>query len=244
VIREYEARLRSPEVSVQIVTPDDIQVEIADEVGQKLPESLRNWLRAQQKRNPEPQGVQRSFLGSLLQGRVTEDSELLGSTLAQGEAAKLRLSTDQEKDFAVPLFEEGSHPNDPAAEVLGAIRIKRSVVPEKEIKHLLNPFAWRLTDFGTERVHRVLKPRDVVIISEDLKTPEPKEIFAVRYMGRLVLSRVLRKGSVTLLLSSRGETEIEVLEDSETETALVGRIALVIRAWHYAVFAPTDYTQG
>jgi hypothetical protein len=210
---------------------------------------LRNWLKDQRTRHSAPQAERSGFLGSFFQSERNEPEVLescLGS-LEKVEHVQQRISVETQKkdgELSIPLVEEGLHPNDSGAQILGAIRIRRSIVPDKELKHLVNPFAWRITESGTRRVHRLLRPRDVVIISEDLKKLEPKEIFAVRYSGRLILSRVLQKGSVILLLSSQGETEIEVLDEAEVDVALVGRVALVIRAWHYAVFSPSDYREG
>jgi transcriptional regulator with XRE-family HTH domain len=248
IIREYEARLRTPEVSLEIVTPDDIQVESGWEVQQELPDSLRNWLRAEQEEKLPPLAARKSFFEAILPGRgkSEEPAELdtLGAAFSLHEEipGRARSTAQKSEDILnIPLFLEGAHPADSKAEMLGNLRVNKKVVPQKEVEHLVNPFAWRLSGHGTRRVHRLLRPRDLVVISEDLKKLEFKEIFAVRHQDELVLSHILRKGSVTLLLSSQGESDIEVLEGEDPESALVGRVALVIRAWHYAVFSPTDY---
>lgn len=236
VIREYEARLRSPEVSVQIVTPEEIRVEASNETEVELPDSLRNWLRAQ-RTTPAPESAKGSFFGALRRGHSKHEENQEAAVPSAGSEDRRET---KEADYHIPLFLEGVHPSDSSAEMLGTVRIKESVLPPRELDHLLRPFAWRLSGAGAERVEHLLRPRDLIVISEDLKQLESGEVFAVRHNDGILLSRILQKGNVTLLLSSKGESDIEVLEKHEAGSALIGRVALVIRAWHYAIFSPGD----
>jgi hypothetical protein len=77
-----------------------------------------------------------------------------------------------------------------------------------------------------------------------MEVSDPDDIFAVFYREEVILTRILRKGNVVLLRSSQGEQDIEVLEARDVESAFVGRVAFVIRPWHYAIFSPGERREG
>jgi len=76
-----------------------------------------------------------------------------------------------------------------------------------------------------------------------IRPPDRREIYAVRVRNRIVLSRVMERGSdILLLLSDQGEAEIEALraEGGKVRSLIVGRVVAAIRPLHYSVVKPTS----
>jgi hypothetical protein len=93
-----------------------------------------------------------------------------------------------------------------------------------------------MSEEGRSRVEDLLQPGDYAVICQDLKERTSVEIYAVRLKKQIVLSRILRKGNTILALAPSSE-DIEILQ---SEKDILGRVAIIIRPWQYAVFSPSD----
>lgn len=103
-------------------------------------------------------------------------------------------------------------------------------------------FAYRLSPRGVERVFKTLHAGDYVVISRDQRPLERDEIYAVKMKDKVVLSRVIEKGSdPLLLLSDAGEAEIEALraEGGKARSLVVGKVVAAIRPLQYSVVKPS-----
>jgi len=143
-----------------------------------------------------------------------------------------------EGGYRVPILPEGEDPDTARGPILAErvapteefVRLGSEVLREKK---LLHPFAYRMTETSIQRVGTVLKPGDVVIISQDQVPIVEHEIYAVRNAGTVELAHALWNGRQLLLLPDAGKSNFAVLE-AEGEAALaklmVGHMVTVIRA--------------
>ena len=143
-----------------------------------------------------------------------------------------------EGGYRVPILAEGTDPGTGSATFLLAeapptvefVRLGSEVLREKK---LLHPFAYRMTETSIRRVGTVLKPGDVVIISQEPVPIVEHEIYAIRNAGTVELAHALWNGRQLLLLPDAGKNNFAVLE-AEGEDALaklmVGHMVTVIRA--------------
>ena len=143
-----------------------------------------------------------------------------------------------EGGYRVPILPEGTDPGAGSATFLLAeatpavefVRLGSEVLREKK---LLLPFAYRMTETSIRRVGTVLKPGDVVVISQEQVPIVEHEIYAIRHAGTVELAHALWNGRQLLLLPDAGKNNFAVLE-AEGEEALVklmvGHMVTVIRA--------------
>ena len=139
--------------------------------------------------------------------------------------------------ITVSVIPEGVLPADPGAKALSQINIELGSLPPGERESLTGElFAYRISEEGRSRVEDLLQPGDYAVICQDLKERTSVEIYAVRLKKQIVLSRILRKGDTILALAPSSE-DIEILQ---SEKDILGRVAIIIRPWQYAVFSPSD----
>ena len=142
--------------------------------------------------------------------------------------------------ITVIVIPEGVLPADPRAKALSQITIDLGALPPGEGESLTGElFAYRISEEGRSRIDDLLQPGDYAGICQDLKKRTPVEIYAVRLKKQVVLSRIMRKSGTILALAPASE-DIEILQG---EKDIVGRVAIVIRPWQYAVFSPADSEQ-
>jgi hypothetical protein len=130
--------------------------------------------------------------------------------------------------FRVPLLHEGQDPTG-EPEPLEWITVQKELLKGER---LVKPFAYRLSSTGVERVFRTLHAGDYAVISRDQRPLERDEIYAVKMKDKVVLSRVIQKGSdLLLLLSDAGEAEIEALraEGGKARSLIAGKVVAAIR---------------
>jgi len=93
-------------------------------------------------------------------------------------------------------------------------------------------FAYVVSRESGERVRGLASPGDYVVFRRRAARISPKRIHVVRVKGRLVLSRVLFKGSALLLLppESKGDFDVvDVGDEAGARRAIAGYSVLVIR---------------
>jgi hypothetical protein len=96
----------------------------------------------------------------------------------------------------------------------------------------LRPFAYRLGEDTIERVRDLFRPGDWVVLDSRPGELTADRVHAVRFMGRVVLSRVLAKRDSLLLLPSEGRSDVRVLDLEPGELLgrfIVGNVVLTIR---------------
>jgi transcriptional regulator with XRE-family HTH domain len=160
-----------------------------------------------------------------------------GETVAQ---EGLPFSGGRRETISVPLLSDGADPGDEpedAAEVIETLSVDPRLLPPD----IVRPFAYRPGPSLLERVRGAIRTGDVVVLTARPADVDPSGIYAVRYEGRVVLSRVLRHGT-TLLLLPADDTGRPVSIDSRDETALLSRLAgavvTTIRTWRSALRPP------
>lgn len=143
-----------------------------------------------------------------------------------------------EGGYRVPILPEGQDPDDSRERLLRSlvspqvefVRLGSDVV---QSKHMRLPFAYRMTEASVHRVGTVLKPGDVVVISQEQVPIVEHEIYAIRHQGRIELAHALWNGSQLLLLPDTGKNDFAVLDAaSEDKLAhlIAGHMVTVIRA--------------
>lgn len=132
--------------------------------------------------------------------------------------------------IAVPLFEEGADPVDDPAPV-EILRLDRQLFP---VGGAERPFAYRPGPGALSRTGKLIKPGELVVLSSRTGNLDPQSVHAVRFEGRVVLSRVLFKGNALLLLPPEGSSEFDIIEiDSRAELdfKIAGTVVLTVRDW-------------
>jgi len=131
----------------------------------------------------------------------------------------------------IPVLPEGSDPGsgrDDEPEPLEVLRVDPRLLAMPGA--LVRPFAYRLTEAGAARAPEKLQAGDLAIITRLAWPLQPDEVYAVRMGGRVVLSRT-RWNKRTLWAVGSGRDElVESLEVKMPPPALIGRVALVVRA--------------
>jgi len=191
-----------------------------------------------------PAADERSTLGSTTDARWIPQAAARSLPQFAGDSLRLLREVAQrpfrrlEGGYRVPILPAGTDP-DAAREVFLAaeatptvefVRLGSEVLREKK---LLLPFAYRMTETSIRRVGTVLKPGDVVVLSQEQVPIVEHEIYAIRHAGTVELAHALWNGRQLLLLPDAGKNNFAVLE-AESEEALaklmVGHMVTVIRA--------------
>lgn len=211
--RRYEVLHRSPRIRMEVIGPDEVSFEPSPEPSLSLGSAAR---------------------------MVSESVDFL----ALRSASPMFSEPSDDREFArIPVFTEGADPGDgpeSGEEVVDYLRLDAARIPDEE--RLVRPFAYRLSQRGVRDVDDLLQAGDCVVITRAGAPPVSNEIYAVRREGGVVLSRVLRKGDSLLLLSSRGPEAIDILHlrGGRLESFIVGRVAVIIRPWQFALFSPSQ----
>ena len=130
----------------------------------------------------------------------------------------------------IPLLRSGAEPeSEGAAE--GSLRVDGGLLPSDDISDFI---AYRVREPMVGRVSDRIEPGTFVVVSRRFVEPSAERIYAVRFEGNVVLSQVLRKGTLLLLLPRSGGTdvgEIELPAIGGLRDVLVGSVVLTVRRW-------------
>jgi transcriptional regulator with XRE-family HTH domain len=143
---------------------------------------------------------------------------------------------ESSRSIPVPLLPDGSDPgDDPSAspEVLDLLHLDSQILPPE----VDAPFAYRPGSESLERVEGAIRPGDLVVLRSAPQSVKPAGTYAVRYQGRILLSRVVRHGTVLLLLpstSSGHAISIENRDEKDLLGRLAGEVVATIRSWQAA----------
>jgi len=130
----------------------------------------------------------------------------------------------------IPVVADGGDPGDDAkpANAIDVVRIDPRAL--RSIEELERPFAYPLSPEFTRRVAGILPARGHAVLTRRRARPVPHEVYAVRAVGAVVLSRVMWNGRQLLLLPAPGASDFELLP-AENEAGLdrlvVGMVVLV-----------------
>ncbi len=145
--------------------------------------------------------------------------------------ASHRLSHDSGL-LAIPVLEEGDDPGSgeihPEA-VVDVLRLDPRLLGGGPLRR---PFAYCLGEDAIERVRDLFRPGDWVVLDSRPGELTADRVQAVRFKGRVLLSRVLAKRDSLLLLPSEGRSDVRVLDLGPGELLdryIVGNVVLTIR---------------
>jgi transcriptional regulator with XRE-family HTH domain len=133
----------------------------------------------------------------------------------------------------VPVIAEGADPGDsirPSCEVLEWLRLDAGDFPPERRNRLDRPFAWRVSAAGVARVVDRMQPHGYALVLRDFAPLTHDDVYAVRHLGRVLLSRLMWNGRQLLLLPAKGESDFVVLEapDAARVNALVLGAVMVV----------------
>lgn len=137
----------------------------------------------------------------------------------------------------IPVVASGTepgHPDEQRSHPRRPLWLDRRLLPPMD--ELREPFAFRVGRESGRRVRGLVSRGDYVVVARigpRLK-PTPKEIFAVRVDGGVVLSRVDHQAGKLVLLPGRDGEEVRVLEAGTTEELarlIAGRVVAVGRVF-------------
>jgi transcriptional regulator with XRE-family HTH domain len=133
----------------------------------------------------------------------------------------------------VPVLEAGADPGD-GPEIPADLGVDDMLLDPRLVggARLDRPFAFCADAAAVERLRGEARAGDWVVVTSRAGQLEPAAIYAVRLRGRLVLSRVVLKGSVLLLPPGSARSDIDVIEPARGERPerhLAGRVAAVVR---------------
>jgi len=162
-----------------------------------------------------------------------EDQDVASAgTLAEIPTIPLPGAAPQAR-ILVPEIAEGADPGEGARsspEVRAVHRVSADSLAG--IEPPVRPFAFRLSRAGARRVDDVLIAGDLAIVSRTSWPLERLAPYAVRLLGRLVLSRVLWSGRQLLVLPGRDESDFIVLDAPDRaalERLIAGKVVARIR---------------
>ena len=154
---------------------------------------------------------------------------------ASPSAATTELPVPARYVLGVVLAEEGSEPTE--AEMRDTDRrvwIDRRALPERDM--LRGAFAWRVSREGIARVPRLYRRGDLVVIAREMWSPDaihPRQVYAVRYEGRVVLSRIAWADGRLVLFGPDSQPAGTAVVEAKSETALrklvVGRVIAAVQ---------------
>lgn len=142
----------------------------------------------------------------------------------------------------VPLVAEGQGPESlPPGGEPEYVSIDTAVLPRGE--RFVKPFAWRLSPKGAALAPDILAAGDTVVISQEAGALVEDEIYAVRRgKADIVLSRLrVLKDEVLVLVRKDGSVnDVLPAPRGGLRSFIVGKVAIVIRPVHYAVWKPSS----
>jgi hypothetical protein len=90
-----------------------------------------------------------------------------------------------------------------------------------------------MTEYSVRRVTTILRPGDIVVISQEQVPIVEHEIYAVRDEGRVVLAHALWNERQLLLLPDTGKSDFLILparDEAEVARLVVGHMVTVLRS--------------
>jgi transcriptional regulator with XRE-family HTH domain len=152
-------------------------------------ERMRRWARRLASKGAEPdEAVMSEGVASL--DALDQSSFAVVEDLASSDS-------DAAPTVEVPLLSDGADPwNDPgdADDVIEWLQIDSRFLPPG----IEQPFAYRPGEAAVERVRGLIRPGDVVVLTTQVQSVDPSGIYAIRYEDGVVLSRLVRHGSMLL----------------------------------------------
>ena len=140
---------------------------------------------------------------------------------------------EQSDSLNVPFLPDGADPNDrwtKAGIAEDSIQLDPQLLPETG-KDL---FAYRATSQTIERVRDLISPGDVVVLAANPESIDPSAIYAVRFHGRVVLSRLVYHEPLLLLTAADPREEplsVAIGSARRLSRALAGVVVAMIRTW-------------
>jgi transcriptional regulator with XRE-family HTH domain len=201
----------------------------------ELLSSLRSYARyTSGSESDEAIAYARQTMGDRPGDQVADLKQFLGdvreSRLVAGEATDVEESAPEDAVIRIPLFEEDA---DPAANArpIEIVHLDRRMLPAGGAER---PFAYRPGPEALSRAGGLIEPGELVVLSSRPGNLDPQSVHAVRFEGRIVLSRVLFKGNALLLLPPEGSSEFDIIEiddRSELDDKIAGTVVLTVRDW-------------
>jgi len=221
-----------------------------EDIARKLARALEDderlylaWVRASKPRKPQEALSADAEYAAMVQDGTIEVKMVASDQISFEPASPpVRSPNMRMSDFSagsdvlrVPIIPIGTDPASSKVEVLDYVSLQTDVIPAKDRSRIVKPFAYRVTGEAVRRVHRTLQEGDVVVISREPGEVEREEIYAVRFEGRIVLSRIMDKGGAIVLFSDEGTSDIDVVHSSGRRSPLAGRVVASIRPYQYTV---------
>jgi transcriptional regulator with XRE-family HTH domain len=131
----------------------------------------------------------------------------------------------------IPVLPEGSDPGsgrDDEPEPVEVLRVDPRLLKMEGI--LVRPFAYRLGELGAARVPEQLRAGDLAIVTRNAWPLQPEEVYALRIGGNVVLSQAKWADEKLWAVNHAGDETGESLGSGMPPPALVGRVAVVVRA--------------
>ena len=137
--------------------------------------------------------------------------------------------------LGVVLAEEGSEPTEEEMrDTDRRVWMDRRALPERDV--LRGAFAWRLSRDGIARVPGLYRRGDLVVIARELWSPDaihPRQVYAVRHEGRVVLSRIAWADGRLVLVGPENQPGATSVVEAKSEAALkklvVGRVIAAVQ---------------
>jgi transcriptional regulator with XRE-family HTH domain len=167
----------------------------------------------------------------------SEDSpgELVGAAMPTGPGVE-EIRGEQIRIPVVAAGTEPGHPDEQRSHPRRPLWLDRRLLPPAQ--ELREPFAFRVGRESGRRVRGLISRGDYAVISRERSPgPErisPKEVFAVRLGGMVVLSRVDYVDGKLLLLPAGERSGVEMLDAGKPGALaklIAGRVVAVLRAF-------------
>jgi transcriptional regulator with XRE-family HTH domain len=176
---------------------------------------------------------------AIMPPRSRRQSELpahaIMASMAAPPVAATELPVPARYVLGVVLAEEGSEPTEEEMrDTDRRVWMDRRALPERDA--LRGAFAWRLSREGIARVPGVYRRGDLVVIARELWSPDaihPRQVYAVRHDGRVVLSRIAWADGRLVLLGPADQPALTSVLEARGEAGLrklvVGRVIAAVQ---------------
>ena len=132
--------------------------------------------------------------------------------------------------YRVPLLPDGMDPVEVAVDSEGEVlRLPAEVLGSKR---LYRPFAYRVSESTIRRVATLVRPGDVVVISQEPVPLVEHEVYAVRTGRRVELAHAMWNGHAVLLLPDTGKSDFLTLpapDEAAVARLVVGHMVTIVR---------------
>ena len=238
-VRELAGRLKVNPAYISLVEsgtkiPDEATAEEwAKALGLDV-DIFRAWVRAWREQDPS-RSSERYAEYQTLSANPELQVMVAGTDQVQFEKSMPEKRSSKGDAIRIPLLPEDADP-DSGVPPLEWITVEPELLASVEKPR--DPFAYRISSRGVERVNRTLQAGDYAILTRRVMPLEPDEIYGVKSEGGVVLSRIVLKGDrMLVLLSDQDSQQIDVVqsEDENVKSLIVGKVLVVIRPWKYTV---------